>query len=135
MIYLVIELLSSIRIFFLFMNIYICLNCCCMVSFLNIEFDCKSNNQNCGKLRTENLFSPPLPFLVISGLLYGYREAVLDCIWQHNGVLVMHIKDPRPCVYICLNKYTRHAVTPGDLGCDTTIFNKSKKIVNKFQKM
>jgi len=33
-----------------------------MVSFLNIEFDCKSNNLNCGKIRTGNLFSPPLPF-------------------------------------------------------------------------
>jgi len=62
--YLVIELLSSMCIF---MFIYICLNCCCMVSFLNIEFDCKSNNLNCGKFRTGNLFSPP-PF----GLFYRY---------------------------------------------------------------
>ena len=29
------------------------------VSLLNIEFDCKSNNLNCGKFRTEDLFSPP----------------------------------------------------------------------------
>ena len=80
--------------FLLIMNIYICLNCCCMVSFLNIEFDCKSNNLNCGKFRTGNLFSPP-PF----GLFYRY-----GCDWFRRGTRLVGLVswlsyDPR-CVLL-----------------------------------
>ena len=58
MIYLVIELLSSIRISFYYE--YICLNCCCMVSFLKVDSDCKSNNLNCGNFAL-GIYSHPHP--------------------------------------------------------------------------
>ena len=49
------------------------------VSLLNIEFDCKSNSLNCGKIRTENLFSLPP-----SRLFYRYW-----CDWFRRGTGVV----------------------------------------------
>ena len=49
------------------------------VSFLNMEFDCKSNSLNCGKFALRILFSPPP-----SRLFYRYW-----CDWFRRGTRVV----------------------------------------------
>ena len=76
---------------------------------MNIEFDYKSNNLNCGKFRTENLFSPPLP----DYFQVHYTDAANEDIGN------AYKRSTALRVYVTLDLYTRQAVRPVDLGCDS----------------
>ena len=76
------------------------------VSLLNIEFDCKSNNLNCGKFRTENLFSPPLP----DYFQVHYTDAANEDIGN------AYKRSTALRVYVTIDLYTRQAVRPGGFG-------------------
>ena len=100
------KLLSSIGILlFMIIHISVCI-VIVWVSFLNIEFDCKSNNLNCGKFRTENLFSPPLPDYFQVHYTDSANEDIGNAYKRSTALRV----------YVTLDLYTRQAVRPAGFG-------------------
>ena len=79
------------------------------VSFLNIEFDCKSNSLNCGKFALR-IYSHPHP--------PDYFQ-VYYAVTRNEDIGNAYKRSTALRVYVTLDRYTRQAVAPVDLGCDT----------------